>query len=377
MNPKDIDYTHSRRQEIGTKHAQEYQTYTIEWLPDSLTWSINGKIIRTLFRSEVNGTKYPSTPSQIQFSIWDGGLSDPETREWAGGPTAWEEDQPAYEMMVDWVDVKCHSPVDPNAWPPKDIGFQDFVNPLAKDLTSPLAKEAIVLGDNAPKFSTLENGGLHWGRFNGGGKSLVGNRSPLPKWNRGVPSFGSGPSFIWKSVAFILSVFALHNALAWWNIIFFEETKKKKKLSPLKRIFFLSMFTCMSTYKKLVYLTFFFLPRWRPWLLSVHFSPGSVNPLSSRKSFFFCLQNDYLWYFISAGRRGYKYKKEEKEMKERKKKYFMARARGYPPSRGANNAPQLPKYANAPTTDPSKTWASLSRTGSWRWLHCPQRGATL
>jgi hypothetical protein len=215
MDPKDIDYTHSRREEIGTNHAQEYQTYTIEWLPDSLTWSINGKIVRTLLRSEVNGTKYPSTLSQIQFSIWDGGLSDPETRDWAGGPTAWEEGQPAYEMMVDWVDVKCHSPVDPNAWPPKDVGFQDFVNPLARDLASPLAKEAIVLGDNAPKFSTLENGGLHWGRFNGGGgKSLVGNRSPLPKWNQGVPNFGSGPSFIWKSVAFILSVIALHNALA-------------------------------------------------------------------------------------------------------------------------------------------------------------------
>lgn len=212
MDPKDIDYSHSRRQDIGTHHAQDYQTYTIEWLPDSLTWSINGDVIRTLLRSEVNGTKYPDTASQIQFSIWDGGLSDPETREWAGGPTAWEEGQPAYEMMVDWVDVKCHSPVDPNAWPPKDVGFQDFVNPLAKDASSPLAKEAIVLGDNAPKFSTLENGGLHWGRFNGGGKSLVGNRSPLPKWNQGVSSFGSGsgPSLVWTSLAFVLSVLALH-----------------------------------------------------------------------------------------------------------------------------------------------------------------------
>ena len=42
------------------------------------------------------------------------------------------------------------------------MGFQDFVNPLAKDTSSPLAKEAIVLGDNASKFSTLENGRLHW-----------------------------------------------------------------------------------------------------------------------------------------------------------------------------------------------------------------------
>ncbi|KAG9071029.1 hypothetical protein KI688_008572 [Linnemannia hyalina] len=213
MDPKDIDYSHSDRKDIGIHPAQEYQTYTIEWLPNSLTWFINGKVIRTLLRSEVNGTKYPNTPSQIQFSIWDGGLSDPETREWAGGPTVWEEGQPAYEMMVDWVDVKCHSPVDPNAWPPKDKGYQNFVNPLAKDTSSPLAKEAIVLGDNAPKFSTLENGGLHWGRFNGGGgKSLVGNRSPLPKWNQGVSRFGSrsGSSLAWISLVSVFSVFVLH-----------------------------------------------------------------------------------------------------------------------------------------------------------------------
>ncbi|KAF9907070.1 hypothetical protein EC991_011374, partial [Linnemannia zychae] len=209
MDPKDIDYSHSRRQDIGTHHSQEYQTYTIEWLPDSLTWSINGKVIRTLLRSEVNGTKYPDTPSQIQFSIWDGGLSDLETRDWAGGPTAWEEGQPPYEMMVDWVDIKCHTPIDPvlDIWPPKDQGFQGYVNPLSKDPESPLAKDAIVLGSNAPQFSTLDRGGLHWGRFNVGGKALVGNK-PGSR-SMGLSKFGVG-SEVWGTLAFMVSVFAIH-----------------------------------------------------------------------------------------------------------------------------------------------------------------------
>lgn len=190
MDPKDIDYTHSlshqapRSTETNATNSaagasnlsQDYHIYTIEWLPDSLTWFIDNQKIRTLLRSEVNGTKYPSSLSQIQFSIWDGGLAHPATRDWAGGPTDWSDNHPIYEMHVDWVDIKCSTPVDPatTPWPPKDEGFQGFVNPMARDPTSPLAKEAIVLGENAPLFSTRENGGMHWGRFYNGGKNLLG-----------------------------------------------------------------------------------------------------------------------------------------------------------------------------------------------------------
>ncbi|KAF9585649.1 hypothetical protein BGW38_001367 [Lunasporangiospora selenospora] len=165
MDPKDIDYTHSRRMDVGINLSEEYQDYTIEWLPDRLTWYINGQEMRTILRSEVNETKYPSTPSQIQFSIWDGGLGEPETIEWAGGPTLWGGNQAPYEMFIDYVDVKCFSPIDPDTtpWPPKGKGFQNIVNPLAKDLKK--AHDAIVLGENAPSFSVLERGGLHWGRF--------------------------------------------------------------------------------------------------------------------------------------------------------------------------------------------------------------------
>lgn len=189
MDPKDIDYSNSRHKDIGINLSKEYQIYTIEWLPDRLTWLVNGKVVRTLVKSEVKG-HYPSTPSQIQFSVWDGGLGDHDTMDWAGGPTHYKEDQEPYEMFVDYVDIKCFAPVDvqTESWPPKNKGFQGTVNPLAKDRT--LAKDAIVLGDNVstfstfnestfsalnvPTFSELGDERLNWSRFNGG-KSLNQN----------------------------------------------------------------------------------------------------------------------------------------------------------------------------------------------------------
>jgi len=209
MDPKDIDYSHSRRANISssssslTDLSQDYQTYTIEWLPETLTWFINGQVVRQLLKSETNGsgTQYPDTPSQIQFSIWDGGLGDPATLEWAGGPTDWSSERPNYQMSIDYVDVKCYSPLEAQGaktWPPKDQGFQDFVNPLERDPTSPLAKDAVVLGDNAPTFSTLEKGGLHWGRFLGGGKSLIGGKYPIPTKKSQASSSYRTPS--WKNL---------------------------------------------------------------------------------------------------------------------------------------------------------------------------------
>ncbi|KAF9329693.1 hypothetical protein BG006_007255 [Podila minutissima] len=212
MDPKDIDYSHSRRQDVGINLSQEYQTYTIEWLPDRLTWFINGQVVRTLLKSEVNGTQYPSTPSQIQFSVWDGGLGDPATTEWSGGPTRYEDNQAPYEMYVDFVDIKCFAPVDPvtTPWPPKDKGFQGTVNPLAKDFT--LAKEAVVLGDNAPTFSTLENGGLHWGRFNGG-KNLNQNYPIIPKKKNVAGRLGFR-NMQWSGLVSVVNTLALYTLSA-------------------------------------------------------------------------------------------------------------------------------------------------------------------
>lgn len=95
-----------------------YHSYTIDWQPDALTFSIDGSAVRTLQKSDtVNATtgiaQYPSTPARIQLSLWPAGISSspPGTVTWAGGMINW--DDPDYKSaghfyaLVKEVDIKC------------------------------------------------------------------------------------------------------------------------------------------------------------------------------------------------------------------------------------------------------------------------------
>jgi len=95
-----------------------YHDYTIDWQPETLTWSIDGKVVRTLKRSDTIDEKtgiahYPSTPSRVQLSLWPAGIPGAAqgTVEWAGGMINWED--PDYKSaghfyaLVKSVTVKC------------------------------------------------------------------------------------------------------------------------------------------------------------------------------------------------------------------------------------------------------------------------------
>jgi len=95
-----------------------YHDYTIDWQPDTLTFSIDGKVVRTVRKSDtVNPAtgiaEYPSTPSRIQLSLWPAGIEGtaPGTVAWAGGMINW--DDPDYKAagqfyaLVKSVTVKC------------------------------------------------------------------------------------------------------------------------------------------------------------------------------------------------------------------------------------------------------------------------------
>lgn len=67
-----------------------FDTYTIDWTPTSLTWSINGAVVRTLNAADASGCdSYPQTPMQIKLGTWVAGKPDnPQgTIQWAGGVT--------------------------------------------------------------------------------------------------------------------------------------------------------------------------------------------------------------------------------------------------------------------------------------------------
>lgn len=96
-----------------------YHTYEIDWKPDRTTWSINGKVMRTIEKSKTynDTTKsyhYPQTPSRVQLSLWPAGSSKngKGTIEWSGGLVDWSStDVKAngyyYSLFKD-VSVTCY-----------------------------------------------------------------------------------------------------------------------------------------------------------------------------------------------------------------------------------------------------------------------------
>ncbi|KAI5367763.1 Putative glycoside hydrolase family 16, concanavalin A-like lectin/glucanase domain superfamily [Septoria linicola] len=95
-------------------------TYTIDWTPDHVIWSIDGKEMRTLNREDTwNSTtgsyNFPQTPSRIQLSLWPAGLSSngEGTIEWAGGLVDWDGpymQNGYYYSMVSDITVECYDP---------------------------------------------------------------------------------------------------------------------------------------------------------------------------------------------------------------------------------------------------------------------------
>lgn len=95
-------------------------TYTVDWNPESITWSIDGKSMRTLnkadtWNSTTNAYAFPQTPSRIQLSLWPAGLQSngQGTVDWAGGLVNWDSEYMQngyYYAMVNDVNIECYEP---------------------------------------------------------------------------------------------------------------------------------------------------------------------------------------------------------------------------------------------------------------------------
>lgn len=100
-------------------------TYEYDWQPNSITWSIDGQVVRTLNREDTwnetaNRYSFPQTPARVQLSLWPAGLptNAEGTIQWAGGVIDWNSPymvrpssgQPYYAAAFDEVDVQCYDP---------------------------------------------------------------------------------------------------------------------------------------------------------------------------------------------------------------------------------------------------------------------------
>lgn len=116
---------------IGTSEGpinstfDSYHDYTIDWKPDTLTWSIDGQVVRTLNKKDTMDGQgvahFPSTPSLVELSIWPAGIaSEPQgTVEWAGGMINWDDaDYQAaghFYALIKSVSIQCADPEAPSS----------------------------------------------------------------------------------------------------------------------------------------------------------------------------------------------------------------------------------------------------------------------
>lgn len=96
-----------------------YHDYELDWSPEQLTWSIDGKVLRTLKKSDTwnetaNRYSYPQSPSRVQLSLWPAGLStNPQgTINWAGGEINWNSQYMTngyYYAQFDSIKIDCYN----------------------------------------------------------------------------------------------------------------------------------------------------------------------------------------------------------------------------------------------------------------------------
>ncbi|KAJ1963175.1 putative glycosidase CRH2 [Dipsacomyces acuminosporus] len=101
---------------LQSSPTDNFITYKIVWLPESITWYVNNFAIRTLNRkdtwSEGEGRfKYPDNAARLSFAIWDASKSiNPSmTTAWAGTIATHYPPGTKATMYVDSVSVECYS----------------------------------------------------------------------------------------------------------------------------------------------------------------------------------------------------------------------------------------------------------------------------
>lgn len=102
------NYDRSTTEHTEFEMTTGFHKYSIDWTADSLTWSIDDKVVRTLYRKDCdNGEhQYPQTPSRFHLGVWVAGDPDnaPGVIQWSGGPTDFK--QLPYNAFVKSVNLE-------------------------------------------------------------------------------------------------------------------------------------------------------------------------------------------------------------------------------------------------------------------------------
>lgn len=86
------NYDRGETTDLGIQLTSLYHKFTIEWREDQISWFVDGKVIRTLKRTNVISDgqhDYPVSPMRVYIGMWAAGDSEnPGVAQWAGEPTS-------------------------------------------------------------------------------------------------------------------------------------------------------------------------------------------------------------------------------------------------------------------------------------------------
>lgn len=98
----------------------DVHTYTVDWQPDQITWSVDDQVLRTVKKADTwnatgNHFDFPQTPARVELSLWPAGSSKngKGTVDWAGGLIDWNSPYMTngyYHAQVYEVDIQCYQP---------------------------------------------------------------------------------------------------------------------------------------------------------------------------------------------------------------------------------------------------------------------------
>lgn len=151
--------TYDRMLEADVATTQnEFHTYGLDWKPESLTWIIDGKAVRTLNKGDANGGKnYPQTPCNVRLGNWPGGDSENEgTVQWAGGKVDYTK--APFTMTVKSIKVTNYSPGTEYEWTDK-TGNSDSIKVIGAGNTEGAPQNTVIIEASATApAAPLESG---------------------------------------------------------------------------------------------------------------------------------------------------------------------------------------------------------------------------
>ena len=152
----------------GAKHTNIANTltteheYEIDWTPDQITWSIDGKQVRTQKKSDTwNATSdrfdYPQTPARVQLSLWPAGLpsNGQGTISWGGGLVDWSSQYVSngyYYAAFSEVKMQCYEP-------PSGAKVQGSVSYTYEDVAA--TNDSVVIGNKPTVLKSLLGSGTN------------------------------------------------------------------------------------------------------------------------------------------------------------------------------------------------------------------------